>query len=138
MPQGHYLRTQEELDHFCAVVGQMWLAGKKPRVEFTEMMGTRTQKQNSSAHLFFRQLAVVLNDGGFSVMTVLKHDAEIPWTETLVKEHLWRPVQEAMTGKESTTDANKVEYSDIHMALCRHLAQTLGVVCPPFPSESNQ
>ena len=78
-------------------------------------------------------MAIQLNDAGYSVMQVLKHDAEIPWTKELVKEHLWKPVQQAMTGKRSSKDPGKLEYPDISETLARHLGQTLGINPPPWP-----
>lgn len=95
----------------------------------------RTEQQNKALHLWLRQVAECLNDAGFSVMQVLKHDAEIPWNEHLAKEHLWRPLQTVMTGNESTTDQGRLAYSDIEAVLARHLGEKLGVTLPPWPSE---
>jgi hypothetical protein len=98
----------------------------------------RTLQQNKALHLWLRQVSEALNDAGFSVMMTLKHDAEIPWTPERAKELLWRPVQEAMTGNESTADQNKLAYSDIEQVIARHLGQKLGVTLPPFPSEEGR
>lgn len=95
----------------------------------------RTEQQNKALHVWLRQVSECLNDAGFSVMKTLRHDAELPWTEHSAKELLWRPVQEAMTGKESTTECNRVEYSDIERVIARHLGQRLGVTLPPWPSD---
>lgn len=129
------LDTAEKRRLFDEQVSQLLLMGKVPVVTFVGGTGTRTPTQNAALHLLLRQLAEQLNDAGFSMMRVLKHDAEIPWTEVSVKEHLWRPVQEAMTGKVSTADCDKLEYSDIWEALSRHLAQTLGITPLPWPQE---
>ena len=75
-----------------------------------------------------------LNDAGFTQMKVLKHDAEIPWTTTTAKENLWKPLQEAMINRLSTTEASKADYSAIHFVLSKHLASTLGVTVPAWPS----
>lgn len=132
MAQGHYLRNAEELDHFCALICQMWVAGNpNVRVEFVNT--GPTPAQFNSLHLWCGQVADCLNDAGFSVMQVLKHDAEIPWSKELVKEHLWRPIQKAMTGEESSKNPSKLEYPEISETLSRHLAQTLGVSIPPWP-----
>jgi len=98
----------------------------------------RTESQNASLHLYLRRVAETLNDAGFSVLQVMRHDAEIPWTEELVKELLWRTIQQAMTGHESSTDCRKTDYAAIEEVLARHIAQSLGVVLPPWPSEQSR
>lgn len=100
-------------------------------------MGTRTQQQNAALHLWLTQVAETLNDAGYSVMETLRHDAEIPWTQHRAKELLWRPVQEAMTGEQSTAECGKLDYSLIEEVISRHLSSRLGVTLPPFPSVNN-
>lgn len=99
------------------------------------MSQRRTEKQSRSLHLWLRQVAETLNDAGYSVMEVMRHDAEIPWNEYRCKELLWRPVQEAMTGHESTTECERLDYSAIEQVIARHLGEKLGVTLPPWPSE---
>jgi len=94
----------------------------------------RTGQQNNALHLFLSQLSEVLNDAGFTQMKVLKHDAEMPWTTATAKENLWKPLQEAMINRLSTTEASKADYSAIHFVLSKHLASTLGVTVPAWPS----
>lgn len=89
--------------------------------------------QNRAMHLFFRELADTLNDAGFDMRRTLRQDVDVPWSEVTVKEHLWRPIQIALTHKRSTTDITTVEPSEIHEVLCRHLGQRLGITCPPWP-----
>lgn len=98
----------------------------------------RTEAQNAALHLWLRRVADCLNDAGFSVMTVMRHDADIPWTEHLAKELLWRQVQEAMTGHASTTDCEKLDYPAIEEVIARHIAQSIGVTLPPWPSEQTK
>lgn len=97
----------------------------------------RTLRQNSSLHLFFEMLAKELNDAGLSVMKTLRHDAEIPWCATKVKELLWRPVQIAMLDKESTTELETDEVTKVYEVVNRHLAQNHGVHVP-FPCVETQ
>ena len=65
-------------------------------------MKQRTEKQNAALHLYFQKLSDMLNDSGYSVMKTLRHDAEIDWTPTLIKELMWRKIQKAMYDKKST------------------------------------
>lgn len=69
-----------------------------------------------------------------------KLEVEMPWTKELVKEHIWRPVQRAMTDKESTTEINTVDPSEIWEVINRHLTEfTKGrVMVPLWPSEENR
>ena len=79
-------------------------------------------------------LADALNDAGLDVQKTLRHDIEIPWNGTLVKELIWRPIQEAMTDKHSTTELDRIEPSQIYEVLSRHLGEKFGLFVP-FPSE---
>jgi hypothetical protein len=97
-------------------------------------MKQRTIQQNKSIHLFCQMLADALNDAGWNVQKTLRHDVEIPWNMTLVKELIWKPVQEAMTDKESTTELDRLEPSQIYEVLNRHLGEKLQIHVP-FPSE---
>lgn len=90
-------------------------------------LGTRSAAQNSSLHLFCRWLSDALNEAGLSVRETLREDVEIPWTPDSVKELIWRPVQKAMIGKESTTRMNKLEPSDVYDVLMRHLGEKHGI-----------
>lgn len=102
-------------------------------------MKQRTEPQNNSMHLWFRQLADALNDAGFDMQSVFEvKDVSVPWTEAAVKECLWRPIQEAMTNYESTTNTSTVEVQAIRETLTRHLAERLGVVVPPWPDRFSQ
>lgn len=97
-----------------------------------------TGRQRRALHVFCDQLATVLNDAGMDMKRTLRAEAEIPWTQKSVKDYLWRPVQEAMTGKVSTTELSTVDPTAIHEALARHLAVRLGVECPPWPTKERQ
>ena len=97
-----------------------------------------TDRQRRALHVFCEQLATALNDAGMDMKRTLRAEAEIPWTQKAVKDYLWRPVQEAMTGKQSTTELSTVDPTAIHEALARHLAVRLGVECPPWPTKERQ
>ncbi len=87
----------------------------------------RTLQQNKSLHLYCEMVAEALNDAGFDMRRTLKHDVEIPWTKDTVKDYLWRPIQEALLQKESTTELDTAEPSKVYEILSRHLAQKLGI-----------
>lgn len=95
----------------------------------------RTDSQNASLHLWFRQVADALNDSGFTVNHVLSKKVELNWNERLVKELLWRELQERLLGKKSTKELDKAYDIDVVWeTLNRHLGQEFGVHIP-FPSD---
>lgn len=95
----------------------------------------RTNQQNKALHLFFEMLATSLNDAGLDQRKVLKPSISIPWTKVAIKDQLWRPIQQALYDKFSTTDLLKQQEIDtIHATLMRHLGEKFGVEHIPFPS----
>jgi hypothetical protein len=94
--------------------------------------GTRTSRQNRALHLFFRQLVEELDNAGLDMKAVIKPEVDIPWTTDLAKEYLWRPLQKAMLGTESTRDLETGDISKVYETLNRHLANKFGVSVP-FP-----
>jgi hypothetical protein len=96
----------------------------------------RTNKQSRALHLFFTMLSEALNLGGLEMKIVLKYETEIWWTPESVKIYLWKPLQKAMFGKESTTELEKqVEIDKVHEQLMHLLGEKHGVEYIPFPSE---
>ena len=87
----------------------------------------RTSLQNRALHKYCTMLAETLNAAGLDAKKTLKPEVEIPWTPAMIKDLLWRPIQEAMTGKESTTELNTVEPSEIYAVLDRHLGEKFGL-----------
>lgn len=95
-------------------------------------MKQRSSQQNRALHKYCALLAEALNDAGFDMKKTLKVDAEIPWSGDRVKDFLWRPVQDAQLGKESTTELTRAEVSKVYDTLNRHLGLKLNIHVP-FP-----
>lgn len=133
MPQRWTLDTEDKRKHFMEQVILMVLTGKQPTVEF--ITASRSPAQNSAMWLWAEQVSVYLNDAGLDMREVLDKDASIPWTKHSVIDRMWRPIQEAMNGSDSTRDAKKTEVSDIADTITRYLAESQGVTLPPFPSK---
>jgi hypothetical protein len=93
----------------------------------------RTKQQNKALHVLYRLLADNLNDAGLDMRKTLKPSIEIPWNPVSVKEFLWRPIQEAQLGKQSTTELTTVEIDEIFNTINRHLGEKFGLHVP-FPS----
>lgn len=81
----------------------------------------------------FSKLADMLNDAGYDVMKVLRHDVEIPWTEHLVKDLLWKQLQKAMYDKSSTTELSSGEMQVVYDVLNRYMGEKFKIHCP-WPS----
>ena len=82
-------------------------------------------------------LADALNDAGLDVQHTLRHDISLPWSGPAVKELIWRPVMIAMTEKDSTTQMDTIEPSQIYEVLNRHLGEKFGIFVP-WPCEETQ
>ncbi|ARM83960.1 hypothetical protein [Marinobacter salarius] len=119
-------------------LADLWREKKYLEVKISRKASQRTLTQNAAMHLFFGWLADALNDAGKDMRRTLRHDVDIPWTPESVKEHLWRPIQKAMTEKHSTTEITTVEPTAIHEVLSRHLGERLGLVCPAWPKRDQE
>ena len=95
---------------------------------------TRTHKQNNALHVYCRMLSEALNDAGYDMKKTLKQEAEIPWTTELVKQYLWKPVQEVVTGADYTSTAGTEDYDKVHQVLSKHLSEKFNVYIP-FPAK---
>jgi len=92
----------------------------------------RTNEQNAAMHLYFRWLAEALREKDYDFREL---KVEIPATEELVKELIWKHVQEAMYGKKSTTELDKHEVAAIYDVLNRaFIEKDINV---PFPNEED-
>ena len=87
----------------------------------------RSLTQNAAMHLYCGQLAEALNSAGLDFRVVIRDGVEVNWTPELVKDYMWRPVQKAITGHESTTKPQRGQYSEIYEAVNRHVSSKLGV-----------
>lgn len=93
----------------------------------------RTLQQNKALHKYFMMVAKRLNDAGLDMRRVLKPEISIPWETPSVKEHIWKPVQEAMLKKQSTKELTTDEVTKVYEVVNRFLAENHGIT-EPFPS----
>lgn len=87
----------------------------------------RTLRQNRALHQLFGLLADELNSAGYDMRRTLREDIDIPWNAGTVKEYLWRGVQKAQVGKQSTTELTTKEIDEIFDTLNRHLGEKFGL-----------
>ena len=95
---------------------------------------TRSDRQNNAMHLWFRQIAEELNDAGCWVRHPFSDKLEIPFTEVLVKEMLYKPIIKAMHGKKSTAKLTPAQLSEAAEVLIRWLSENKQIYVP-FPQQ---
>jgi len=96
-------------------------------------MERRTAQQNKALHKWFSLLSDELNEKGLDMRVVMKDDWSIWWTEESVKNNLWRPIQEAMFNKKSTTELNTQEINKVFEQIMKSIGEKHEVYIP-FPS----
>ena len=100
----------------------------------------RTGSQNNALHLYLTQVAEALDREGHTMQDVVKciTKVEIRPTMSNVKEIIWREIQKAQLGKESTTDLNKQEDIDkVYDAMNKWLGHYFQIHIP-FPNDEQK
>ncbi len=102
-----------------------------------EKRETRSSKQNRALHLYFEFVASELNDLGitFQYKGIRGTDLESSYTPELVKEQVWKPIQTALFGTDSTTKLDTKQIDRIIEILAKFFAER-GVLLE-FPSINN-
>lgn len=100
----------------------------------TKEFPQRTLSQNAAMHKFFQMLSDDLTNAGLDMQKTLKPGVSIPWTPEMTKLLLWKPIQDAMYSKDSTTSLTTKEVNAVYEVLIRHLAEKFNITTP-FPGE---
>jgi len=93
----------------------------------------RSNAQNRALHLWFTQLAEELNNAGYDMKKLIRKEIDIPWSARNVKEYIWRPVQKAYLGVESSKDLKTQDIDKLFDIINRVLAERTGIYLP-FPN----
>lgn len=94
-----------------------------------------TEQQRRALHLWFTQLAQILNKRGEDMRKVMSYP--IKPTKESVKEMIFKPILLAMYGKKSTTQlAKQKEIDEIYDVICKAFGE-MGIEVPLFPSYEN-
>ena len=128
------INSQKALDDYISKLKADFEQYRYLEAEHKVKGRVRSNQQNKALHKYLEMLAVALNDAGYDMKRTLKQDFDIPWTRDSAKEYLWRPIQKAVIGEESTTKATRAEYPKIWEVLNRHLSAKFGISVP-WPSE---
>ena len=128
------INNQKALDDYIVFLRAKFEKDKAVKVS-VKSAKARTLTQNKAIHKYCSMLAEAFNDAGLDMNNVLAEGTRIPWSEERVKELIWRKVQVAALGKESTTKLETFEVSQVYDIVNRHISQTFGVFVP-FPSKN--
>lgn len=103
-------------------------------------MTQRTDSQNRALHLLFTHIAEALDREGHTVQDVTKaiRRAEIRVTPEIVKEVIWKPLQQVMYGKKSTTELEKHEVDRVYEVLNKWLGVNFNGMCVEFPNDETK
>ena len=80
--------------------------------------------------MYFTLLADELNAAGSDMRKTLQERIDIPWSPSSVKSFLWKPVQEAMLEKESTTELTTKDIDMIYDVVNKAIGERTGVHVP--------
>lgn len=113
----------------------MWLQllrGKEVDITIAKDINRRTTRQNNALHLYFEILAEELNDAGISMREFMEQGVDVDWTPVSVK-YVWKRIQKAMIGTDSTADLKTDEVDKVYAVLDRFLTQEKKLHVP-FPN----
>lgn len=120
------INSEQSLDALIAHIRNQFEEHKYLKVSLSNGK-QRSLTQNRALHLYCQHLADALNAAGLDFRTMIKEEIDVPWTMELVKDHLWRPIQKAVTGEDSTVKPERGEYSKIYDVLNKHLGEKKGL-----------
>lgn len=94
----------------------------------------RSSQQNKSLHVLFQNISFELNRIGmeFTFHGIKGMEIQTTYTPEIVKEFIWRPLQNAMLDKQSTTKLTTSEINAIFEVLAKWFSEK-GVIIE-FPS----
>ena len=116
---------------------KMLFVGRKV-LDIKNIKELRSNPQNSSIHLWLKQISDECNEQGITMKMLLSRRMEVKPTMILLKESLWKVAQKKMFNKKSTTQLFKSgEINDIVDVITLYITElTKGQVqVPPFPNE---
>jgi len=110
------------------------LIALEKKIEIKRLSNSRSGQQNRALHLLFKIISDQLSEmglefrfSGLNVGTICT-----PYTDAIVKEFVWRPIQVAMFDIKSTRDINTSQINEIVEVIAKFFAER-GVVIE-FPS----
>ena len=115
----------EEFDRVVDLMREAYIINKSVSAEIKDE--TRTSQQRKAIEVYCSIMAGKLSGSGKDIMTTMKQDACIPWTQPLFKALVWHPIQLAMFNIKSTTQLSTSQVSKVYEVINRHMGENHGV-----------
>lgn len=98
----------------------------------------RSNRQNKALHTYLTLIARELENQGQTMNGVVKllGTIEIPPTKESVKTIIWKPIQNTLYSKKSTTELTTAEVTKVYEVMSQFLANQFQISIP-FPSEED-
>lgn len=100
---------------------------KGSKIEVKELSKKRTLSQNSALHKYFDLIAKQFHELGWTYNysnPFTGHLIELNWNTNLIKDFIWRPIQQTLFGIESTTELTSKQINDIIDVLTLHFGNS--------------
>jgi len=97
---------------------------------YSVVRANRTNKQNNTLAVLCRRMADALNEAGFEIPHPFKPDLEIPYTETSVRELIYKPIIKAMFDADSSTTLTTTQFSEAMTTMVDAVCRNTGVNVP--------
>ena len=123
MGQRWMVRNRFQAEEFCKYV----MENHNQDFIYEIVRPQRTTNQNSAIHAYCGEVAKVMQARGLDMKTVVKDGVPIEPSMYMVKEYMWRPIQKALTGVESTAKINTMEVNEVYEHLSRLLAEKYSI-----------
>ena len=110
---------------------------KESLIELKEIKYSRTNRQNSALHLYFKFIAEELNELGleFQYQGLKGSTFSLRYTPDLVKNFIWKPIQKALFDIDSTKDLTTNQINEVIDVITKFFGDR-GIVVE-FPSIEN-
>jgi len=99
---------------------------KGAKIEVKELSKKRTLSQNSALHKYFDLIAKQFQELGLTYNYMNQftgHTIELAYTSNLVKDFIWRPIQQTLFNIESTTEIDTNQINQIIEVLTLHFGK---------------
>lgn len=122
------VKDKRQAEFFIRFIMQEAEAGRERY--YTIVHANRTNKQNNTLAVLCRRLAEGLNEAGFEIPHPFKPDLEIPYTETSIRELIYKPIIKAMFDADSSTTLTTSEFSEAMTTMVDAVCRNTGVNVP--------
>ncbi len=128
-----YLKNPDDLKGLNEYLEPKVEEGPEFGIHVRVELGQRTPQQRKALEVYCKLLSEALNDAGFELIVPgFKEGFSVPWSQAMVKENIWRPIQIAMYDIISTAQLNRAQVSGVYEVIARNMATERGISVP-FP-----